>query len=200
MSRKKGFRKTLTKDELKRALNVADDNLKLWILVMLSSGSSRMELKSMTNGMFFRGTAEYHGKDDFESALKYLSRKNNVVCTCRLVRQKTDKPYYTFLNPECVQKIAKVKLKQRDFDLDTSLLKYSPNHLSHKFKTINDILQLGSAGGYSRFCPHMIRKFHATHLSQGSITDNVLDMNNIDSLHGRGNKIGSPISMKIPNT
>ena len=35
----------------------------------------------------------------------------NVVCTCSLVRQKTGKPYYTFLNQECVQKIAEVKLK-----------------------------------------------------------------------------------------
>lgn len=154
---------------------------------MLSSGASRMEAKSMANGMFFRGTAEYHRKEDFESALWYLSRKNNMVCTCRLIRQKTDKPYYTFLNPECVQKIAKVKLRQGDFDLNASLLKYSPNHLSHKFKAINDILGLGSAGGYSRFRPHMIRKFHATHLNQGSIDEGVLDMDNIDSLHGRGN-------------
>lgn len=98
-----------TKDELRLAFDFADDELKLWILVMISSGSTRAEAKSMTNETFFKGTQTYHKKDNFEDAMKYLSRKKNVVCTCKLLRQKTDKPYYAFLNPECVQKIAKVK-------------------------------------------------------------------------------------------
>ena len=175
-----------TKDEIRLALDFADDNLGLWILTILSSGMTRAEAKSITNEMFFDWTYEYHRKDNFEDAMKYLSRKNNVVCTCNLIRQKTDKPYYTFLNPECVQMIAQVKLKQKDFELTDPLLKYGANHVTDKFRSLNDYLGLGEAGGYARLRPHMLRKFHSTHLNQGSLFDGQLSMDEVDLLHGRG--------------
>ena len=175
-----------TKDELRLALKFADDELKLWILVMISSGATRCEAKSMTNRTLFEGTKAYHKKDNFEDALKYLKRKNNVVCTCRLTRQKTDKPYYTFLNPECVQTIARIKLKHEDFDLDAPLLGHGLNHVNYKFKALNDYLGFGEAGGFARLRPHMLRKFNSTHLSQGSIGGEMLAMDSVDMLHGRG--------------
>ena len=46
----------LTKSEIKKALNVADDNVAMWIYVMLSSGSSRSEAKGLTNKIFYDGT------------------------------------------------------------------------------------------------------------------------------------------------
>lgn len=177
----------LSKDEIRKALSVADDNLSMWILVLTCCGSSRCEAKSMSNGMFFKGTQSYHMKDDFRDALKYLTRHDDVVCTCKLTRKKTDKPYYTFLNPETVKFIAKVKLKEEDFDLDNSLLKYTPDYIGKKFRFINDYLNFGYAGGYRRFRPHMLRKFNATHLNQGSIDfDDSLNMEIVDNLHGRG--------------
>ena len=175
-----------TKDELRLALEFAEDSLKLWILVIISSGTGRCEAKSMTNRTFFEGTRMYHKKDNFADAMKYLSRKNNVVCTCKLIRQKTDKPYYTFLNPECVQKIAKVKLKQKDFDLASPLLKYELNHVNHKFRLLNDYLGFGEVGGYARLRPHMLRKFNSTYLSQGTVDGDMLNMDSVDLLHGRG--------------
>ena len=93
---------------------------------------------------------------------------------------KTDKPYYTFLNPECVQETARIKLRQKDFDLKKPLLEYEPNYVNHKFKIQNDRLGFGKAGGYSRLCPHMLRKFNSTYLNQGLIGGSV------DLLHGRG--------------
>ena len=141
----------------------------------------------MTNEMFFRGTQSYHNEDNFIDALKYLSCRDDVVCTCKLTRRKTDKPYYTFLNPETVKFISQVKLKNNDFNLGSSLLKNTPDHIGKKFRFINDYLKLGYAGGYRRFRPHMLRKFNATHLNQGSLKYNdLLDMEIIDNLHGRG--------------
>ena len=168
------------------ALKFADDNLKLWILVMISSGTTRCEAKSMTNQTFFEGTKAYHKKDNFQDAMKYLTRKNNVVCTCKLIRQKTVKPYYTFLNPECVQKIAKVKLNQEDFDLTSPLLKHELNHVNYKFKKLNEYLGFGEAGGFARLRPHMLRKFNSTYLNQGSLDGDLLAMDSVDMLHGRG--------------
>lgn len=180
------FDDLLTKDELRQALEFGNDKLKVWILVILSSAMTRAEAKSITNEMFFDWTKEYHKKDNFKDAMKYLSRKNNVVCTCKLIRQKTDKPYYTFLNPECVQKIAKIKLKQNDFRLEDPLLKYELNSVTNRFKSLNDYLGFGEVGGFARLRPHMIRKFHSTHLNQGSLTNKKLSMDEIDLLHGRG--------------
>ena len=175
-----------TKDELRRALECADDNLALWILVMVSSGMTRAEAKSMSNETFLRGTWQYHKKEDFEEAMRCLSKRDDAVCTCNLVRRKTGKPYYMFLNPECVQRIAEVKLKNMDFDLDAPLLKYCLNHVNHKFKELNDALGFGRAGGFTRFRPHMLRKFNSTYLSQGSLSQATLGMDGIDALHGRG--------------
>jgi integrase len=175
-----------TKDELRLALEFAGDDLKLWILVLISSGSSRIDAKSMTNRTFFEGTWPYHKKDNFKDALECLECRDDVVCTCKLVRQKTDKPYYTFLNPECVQEIARVKLKQGDFDLDSPLLKYSINHVSDKFRQLNDYLGFGRVGGCSRIRSHMLRKFHASYLNQGNLEDDSLNMDKVDALHGRG--------------
>lgn len=179
------FDDLLTREEIIRACDIADDDLRMWILVLTSSGSSRCEAKSMTNEMLFKGTESYHEKDNFEDALEYLSRHDNVVCTCKLTRKKTDKPYYTFLNPETVQFIAQVKLKDKDFNLNDCLLKFAPDYVGRKFRFINDYLKLGHAGGYRRFRPHMLRKFNATHLNQGSHNE-FLGMDLVDSLHGRG--------------
>ena len=181
-----GFDDLPSKDEIRCALNLADDNLKLWIMVMLSSGTTRCEAKSITNETFFNGTMVYHRKDDFHDALKYLARSNNSVCTCKLIRSKTDKPYYTFLNPECVQLTAKIKLKHEDFDLDNPLLEYELNHVNYKFKMLNDSLGLGEVGGYARLRPHMLRKFHSTYLNQGALEGDLLAMDSVDLLHGRG--------------
>jgi integrase len=180
-----GFEDLPTKDELRLALEFADDNMKLWILVLLSSGSSRADAKSITNRTFFEGTKSYHNKDSFPDALEYLAGCDDVVCTCRLFRQKTNKPYYTFLNPECVQEIARVKLKQKDFDLDTPLLKYTLSHINYKFKLLNDYLGFGEVSGSVRLRPHMLRKFHASYLNQSSLEDDLLNMDDVDVLHGR---------------
>ena len=180
-----GFEDLPTKEELRLALEFADDNLKLWILVLISTGASRADAKLMTNRAFFEGTRSYHEKDDFEDALKYLADCDDVVCAFRLFRQKTNRPYYAFLNPECVREIARVKLKQKDFDLDAPLLRYNLNHLTDKFRRLNDYLGFGEVAGFSRLRPHMIRKFHASYLNQGALEDALLNRDDIDSLHGR---------------
>ena len=174
----------LTREELLKGLNIANNNLKCWILIMLCSGSTRNECKSITNQIFFDGTYEYHEKDDYIDALKILSKRDDVVCTCKLVRQKTKKPYYTFLNPETVQQIAKTKLIEGGFILKDPLLRHTEDYIGKQCKFINDYLNMGKAGGYSRFRPHMFRKWHATRLNQGY--ENNMTMDDIDQLQGRG--------------
>ena len=75
------FRDLPTKEEIRQALDESGDNLSLWILVILSSGMTRSEAKSITNEMFFTWTYEHHRKDSFKEAMKCLSHKDNIVCT-----------------------------------------------------------------------------------------------------------------------
>ena len=177
------FDDLLTKEEIIKAFEIADEPIKSWILVLASSGCSRLEAKSLTNEILYRGTYSDHRKDDFSDALKYLAGHDDVVCTCKLTRRKTDKPYYTFLNPETVQFIARTKLESGDFNPNNHLLDYSVDYVGRKFSFINDYLDLGYAGAYRRFRPHMLRKFNATYLNQ--VGDDLLDMEMIDCLHGR---------------
>lgn len=179
------FDDLLTKSEIIKGLSIANDITQNWILVMVSSGVSLREAKSMTNRTLFEGTCSYHHKNSFKKALKVLSKMDNVVCTCKLVRQKTNKPYYTFLSPECVQTIASNKLKNNDFELDDPLLKYNVDYIQKRCREINEHFSFGYAGGYTRFRPHMFRKFNATYLNQGYL-DNNISMEFVDSLQGRG--------------
>ena len=130
----------LRKEEIRKAFNLADDDLKAWILTMTSSGASRCEAKSMTNEMLYNGTYSYHKKSTIEDAFKHLANADNVVCTCKLKRKKTNKPYYTFLNPETVQYIAKLKIKQGDFNPNSSLLKYDVNYIINSHYNIFHIM------------------------------------------------------------
>lgn len=69
----------LTKSEIKKALSIADDNLAMWIYVMMSSGSSRLEAKMLTNETFYMGTYEYHQKDNPRFLkLSYIKCMSNV--------------------------------------------------------------------------------------------------------------------------
>ena len=182
-----GYEDLLTKEEILKGLRVANDDLRNWILVMTCSGSSRKECKSMTNKTLYEGTYEYHQMDSVSEALKYLAKHDNIVCTCKLIRHKTNKPYYTFLNPETVQIIAQSKVNNFDFKLNSPLLKYSEDYVGKQCRTINNFLELGTAGGYSRFRPHMFRKWHATHLNQGNTINcrQIMEIESIDKLQGR---------------
>ena len=174
----------LSKEEILKGLRISNDELKSWIMVMVSSGATRVECKQLTNETLFRGTLQDHQKDNVLDAFKYLSRHDNVVCTCELIRKKTMKPYYTFLNPETVQHIAQHKLNIGDIKPENPLLRYSEDYVGKKCREINEYLQFGHAGGYTRFRPHMFRKFNATHLHQGF--KEKLSMDEIDQLQGRG--------------
>ena len=99
--------------------------------------------------------------------------------------KKQEKALLHVLNPECVQKIAEIKLKQKDFHPYDSFLGYNMNYVNYNFKLLNDRLGLGNSGRFSRLRPHILRKFHSTHLNQGSPYQK-LGMDEIDCLHGCG--------------
>jgi len=111
------------------------------------------------------------------------------VPTFSILRQKSQKPYYTFCTPEATDAILKwlvlrlqicsqngIELKYED-----SLWDLSTRQITYHFSNINDELNFGFKGSYRFLRPHSLRKFHASNIE--------LPQEYIDLLQGRSRGI-----------
>lgn len=180
------FNDILTKEEIRNAISIANPQVQIRMMAMATGGYSNEETKNFTNRQFIEDLYPYHQEDDPVEALHKLSKMDNVIWETKLIRQKTKKPYYGFVNPETTQAIARLKLKE-DFDLDKPLFKYNKIYFARLLKEINDTLQLGTAGGYSKLSAHALRRFNATYLKGLDLTaEESMRLSDIDELQGRG--------------
>jgi len=171
------------KEIIRRAVNLTDPKMKALILFMTSSGTGRTETLNLTIQDFIQATSEYHNKEEIHEVLKELDPNTDIIPTWRIHRQKTNKDYYTFSSPESTRAIIYYLENKEDCLTSTSrLFDYDYSYLGKKFSQINRKLDLGSVGKYHRFRSHMLRKYHASQLSQG---ENALTLDEIDALQGR---------------
>ena len=153
------------------------------ILFMTSSGTGRTETLNLTIQDFITATSEYHNKKDIHEVLQELDPNTDIIPTWRIHRQKTNKDYYTFSSPESSRAIIYyLENKENRLTSTSRLFDYDYSYLGKKFSQINRKLDLGSVGKYHRFRSHMLRKYHASQLSQG---ENALTLDEIDALQGR---------------
>ena len=173
-----------TKEIIKDAINITNPIMKAIILFISSSGCARQETLNITIQDFIDATSEYHDSEDIYEIITILIKRDDVVPTFKLKRQKTNKFYFTFCSPEAVSYIldyliiSKRKLKKED-----KLFKTNLDYLNNYFNEINESLNLGKVRKYNRFRSHMLRKFHASSLYNH---ENGLSLEEIDALQGRG--------------
>lgn len=173
-----------TKEIIKDAINITNPIMQAIILFISSSGCARQETLNITIQDFIDATREYHDSEDIYEIITILIKRDDVVPTFKLKRQKTNKFYYTFCSPEAVNYIlnyliiSKRKLKNED-----KLFKTNLDYLNNYFNEINESLNLGKVRKYNRFRSHMLRKFHASILYNH---ENGLSLEEIDALQGRG--------------
>lgn len=186
-----------TKEIIKDAINITNPIMQAIILFISSSGCARQETLNITIQDFIDATREYHDSDDIYEIITILIKRDDVVPTFKLKRQKTNKFYYTFCSPEAVTYIldyliiSKRKLKNED-----KLFKTNLDYLNSYFNEINESLNLGKVRKYNRFISHMLRKFHASILYNH---ENGLSLEEIDALQGRGkNNTHSSYFMENP--
>lgn len=186
-----------TKEIIKKAVNITNPLMKAIILFISSSGCARQETLNITIQDFIDATKEYHNSKDIYEIITILIKRNDVVPTFKLKRQKTNKFYFTFCSPEAVNYIldyliiSKRKLKNED-----KLFKTNLDYLNNYFKEINESLNLGKIRKYNRFRSHMLRKFHASSLYN---YENGLTLEEIDALQGRSkNNTQSSYFMENP--
>ena len=186
-----------TKEIIKKAVNITNPLMKAIILFISSSGCARQETLNITIQDFIDATSEYHNSDDIYEIITILIKRNDVIPTFKLKRQKTNKFYFTFCSPEAVSFIldyliiSKRKLRNED-----KLFKTNLDYLNGYFNEINETLKLGKVRKYNRFRSHMLRKFHASALYNH---ENGLSLEEIDALQGRGkNNTHSSYFMENP--
>ena len=186
-----------TKEIIKKAVNITNPLMKAIILFISSSGCARQETLNITIQDFIDATREYHDSEDIYEIITILIKRNDVIPTFKLKRQKTNKFYFTFCSPEAVSFIldyliiSKRKLRNED-----KLFKTNLDYLNGYFNEINETLKLGKVRKYNRFRSHMLRKFHASALYNH---ENGLSLEEIDALQGRGkNNTHSSYFMENP--
>lgn len=187
----------IKKEELLKCLELCKPALKARVMCMVTGGYAINETYKMTVGKFIDDLYPHHQEDDVKDALIYLSKQDNLIWSTRMIRTKTKKLYYGFVNPETTQTIAQYLLMNERYCREDTLFKYNQPYVNTLMKKINDELDLGLAGGFSKFSPHMMRRYNATHL-QGDILsfNNNLDSKEIDELQGRSRTSVQDVYMK----
>lgn len=171
------------KEIIKEALKISSPLMRAIILFMSSSGCARKETLNLTIGSLIDSLKDYTDKTDIYEIIHDLKDKEDIVPTFNMVRQKTNKRYYTFCSPEAVNAIfSYLESENRYLKREFPLFKIGESYLILQFNQINDSLNLGKVGNFNRFRSHMLRKFHASQLYNGI---DGLSMDEIDSLQGR---------------
>jgi len=171
------------RDILKQVLELKNPLLKAITLFMSSSGMSRIDTLNLRVIDYINATKEYHEETNIYSAISKMrdSEVDIIPCFQGLVRQKTKREYFTFCSHEAVAAINNYLMSRTDdFNNYSPLFQIHERYLSKVFKKVNDQLGLGNAGRYSRFAPHMLRRYHATQLSSAGMSSD-----NINLLEGR---------------
>lgn len=160
------FKDLPTKENIKDALKIADEKTELIILLITTTGLSKVDLLNLT-------------VDDFIKANK------SDLTTFNLTRQKTKKDFFTFTTPKTSERIIK-HIENEELKPEDKLFDLSDSQLTKRMQDINNQLKLGRVGYYSKLRCHMLRKYHASNL----LNNTSFTIDEIDTLQGRSkNKI-----------
>ena len=173
----------LTKDELRKILPEFNNEGRIRAMAMMSGGFATQEAENLTKKQFYDDLKKEG--ESYHECMERLSKTDNCIWVTKLRRQKTGKAYYGLVSPETVQEIAKVR--RYDISCDGKLFEISQDYFSKKCRKINEKLNLGTAGGFSKLTTHSFRRFHATHIKASILSyEESLKVNEIDELQGRG--------------
>ena len=167
---------------LKHIIEIKNPLLKAVTLFMSSSGLSRIDTLNLSINDYVSFTREFHHSNDIFTAIERMNESEvDIIPVFYLKRQKTNQQFFTFCSHEAVNSINNYLLARTDdFEKNTSLFKVGDRYLNKIFKEVNDQLGLGKAGTYSRFAPHMLRRYHATQLAEAGMS-----LDHINLLEGR---------------
>lgn len=162
--------KLVDREILKLCINTSNPLLRAIVLLMSSSGISRIDTLNLTIQDYLNAT----------NTTQLTNIPNDTIPTWTLTRQKTGQDYYTFSSPESTTAINAYLLTRTNIKPNEPLFKVHERYFSDLFKLRNDELGLGRNGEYRRFAPHMLRRYHATQLIEAG-----LSVDKVNILQGR---------------
>jgi len=172
-----------TREVIDHAIQMSSPLLKAIILFISSSGCGRAETLNLKIGDFIESVQEYTYETNIYKVINDLHQRNDIVPMFKLKRQKTNQYYYTFCSPEATNAIMDYLLtRNQALTPEHKLFKIDKKYLGQQLGAINNQLGLGKRGGFNRLRCHMLRKYHASNLSN---EDNSLTEKDIDFLQGR---------------
>ena len=171
---------------LAEIIGISSPLLKAIILLASSSGLSRIDILHLTVKQYLEATYEYHQSNDIFTAIDRMKDcEIDIVPTFVLKRQKTAQEHYTFCSPEATRAINNYLMSRTDdFNKNSQLFKVAGRYLNNLFTDINNQLELGLAGTYGRFTPHMLRRYHATQLTEAGMSSDKIDILEGRKVHG----------------
>ena len=155
-----------THDMIKTALNNTNIKMRALITFMASSGAGRTEAAKITIQDFINSTREYQDETELIKVITKL-KKQNVVPTWNITRQKTNYAYVTFNTPECTNYICDMlqeRLLIKEVEPADRLFEINEITITSNFKNINDKCNFGWKTTRRVFHAHALRKFFSSTL------------------------------------
>jgi len=165
------------KDIIKKCIEIANPRISALILLMSSSGLTKVDILKMSIGTFLESTIEYHsGNISMYNLQELTESREDIIPTWKLKRQKTNKRFFTFSSPESTEAILTYLATRKNLEVNSPLFNIGDRYVNYCFKEINDKLHLGKAGVYVKFRPHILRKFHASQLYRAGMAQDKIDL------------------------
>ena len=177
------YKDIITKKELKKVYEIAPVRLRALMTFMASSGLSRVDTLNLTVDDFINACSDYLTEVGLSNQLRELENQDEVIPTFYTKRQKTQKFFYTFCTPEAVKEILAYLKTREGLTQDSPLFEVYKSYIYVLFHECNDKLNLGYAGQYRKFSPHMLRKFNANVLTNNE--KSLFTEEEVDAIHGR---------------
>lgn len=178
--RKPSYQDIIKKEHIQTALNHCTNNqTKAVILFMASSGTAVNETSKLTIEDFINATEEYHHELTIERVLLALNKREDIVPTWTIRREKTDIPYYTFNTPETTKAILiylKERLYRHKINPEDKLFGLRKRAIMTRYRRLNDICGFGWINNTHRFFhAHGMRKFFASSLLTEGVSELIVD-------------------------
>lgn len=176
----KTFDKLITLDDVEVAVKEANTRDRAIILLILSSGLSRKDIRLFTYRDFLKAINSYTHTSTYlsiDEVVEIIEKEESVIPTWRGRRRKNNIPYITFSSPESTRAILSyLKFRQgtphdvtsEDSPLFSLIHNMEGTFLSEKgygriFTTLNNRLSFGyKPNGFIRFSSHELRRIFAT--------------------------------------
>ncbi|MBQ2654031.1 MAG: hypothetical protein IJF83_10785 [Methanobrevibacter sp.] len=181
----------VTKQEIIDAYYEANNEMKNIIVFAISTGLSKVDMLKLKVFDFFEACDVKYKNKEVIDVLYDIKAKDNLIPCFKGTRKKTGVKYITFCSPEAVEHIVQrligrdAKLREEGLRLsfNDKLFNISNSHLLYSFKKINNKLNLGKVGKFSKMRCHMLRKYHASTLL--NCEEIKWSKEEIDTLQGR---------------